>query len=90
MSYVLLFIFGQTFLKSAGTRKIPGIFVNITSLIIYAVYGIINYLVGFIMAIGGFIGAYIASKYSDKIGNVWLKRGFIIIVSIIAIKLLIG
>ncbi len=36
-----------------------------------------------------FIGSYFGAHYSDRIGNVWLKRMFFVIVLIMAVKLLI-
>ena len=89
MSYILLFIFGQTFLKSAGTRKIPGIASDIVAFAIFAINGFFHLTYGIILLVGSSIGAFIGSRYALKIGNEWLRRGFILIIFILAIKLLI-
>lgn len=90
MSYILLFIFGQTFLKSAGTRKIPGIVSDIVAFAIFFINGFFHLIYGIIILIGSSIGAFIGSHYALKIGNEWIRRGFILVVFIMAIKLLIG
>jgi uncharacterized membrane protein YfcA len=41
------------------------------------------------MFFGCAIGSYFGAHYSDRIGNVWIKRLFIVMVLIMAIKLLI-
>ena len=39
---------------------------------------------GIVMAFGRLFGGYISSHYAKKIGNVWIRRGFIAIVLIMA------
>lgn len=90
MSYALIFIFGQSFLESAGTRKIPGLASNIIGFVIFWMNGLVNFKYGIIMLIGISLGAYISSHYAPKIGDVWIRRGFIFIAFILAIKLLMG
>jgi uncharacterized membrane protein YfcA len=41
------------------------------------------------MFVGCCIGSYVSAQYSDRLGNVWIKRLFIMIVLIMALKLLI-
>ncbi len=89
MSYVLLFIFGKTFLQSAGTRKIPGIASDIVAFAIFAINGFFHFTYGLTILVGSSIGAFIGSLYAPKIGNRMIKYGFIIIVFIMAIRLLL-
>jgi uncharacterized membrane protein YfcA len=56
---------------------------------IFAVHGVIIYSMGISLFLGTFLGSYIGAHYSDKIGNVWIKRLFFVIVLIMAIKLII-
>jgi len=90
MSYILLFIFGKTFLQSAGTRKIPGIASDIVAFAIFAINGFFHVTYGLTILVGSSIGAFIGSHYALKIGNGWIKRGFIVVVFIMAVKLLVG
>lgn len=89
LSYMLVLLFGQTFLESAATRKMPHVFSAVMSIAVFAMHGMIVYSIGTALFIGTFIGSYIGAHYSDRIGNVWIKRLFSIIVFIMAIKLII-
>ncbi len=42
-----------------------------------------------VLFVGTLTGAYFSAHYSEKIGNVWIKRLFIMIVSVMVLKLLI-
>jgi hypothetical protein len=87
-AYILILLFRQTFLESAATRKIPHLFSPVTSGAVFALHGVIVYSLGIPLLIGTFIGSYIGAHYSDRIGNVWIKRLFYLFVLIMAIKLL--
>jgi uncharacterized membrane protein YfcA len=89
MSYVLIFIFRQTFLESAGTIKISMFLMTLTAAVVFATKGALHYAIGTSMFIGCCIGSFLGAHYSDKIGNIWTKRLFIAIVLIMAIRLLI-
>jgi uncharacterized protein len=88
LSYILILVFGQTFLESAATLKIASIMMTLTSALTFASHGAIHYPFAFSMFAGSFIGSYFGSYYADRIGNLWIKRIFIGIVFIIVIKLL--
>lgn len=88
LSYVLILIFGQTFLESAATRKIPTLFSSLIATLIFILASVIIYPIGISLFIGNFIGSYIGAHYSDKLGNVWIKRLFIVIALIMVIKLI--
>jgi len=88
-SYLLILLFGQTFLESAGTRKIAHLFFSLFATIVFIVKEVIAYDAAIVLFIGLFIGSYIGASYSDKIGNKWLKRLFFVVVVVMAIKLLI-
>jgi uncharacterized membrane protein YfcA len=88
MSYVMILVFRQTFLESAANTKVAGIMMSVTSAATYAYHGAIHLPLALAMFAGSCIGSYMSAQYSDRIGNVWIKRIFIGIVSIMAMKLL--
>ncbi len=90
MSYVLIFLFRQTFLESAGTGKISTFFMTLTAAVVFAMKGALHFAFGTAMFLGCCTGAFVGAHYSDKIGNVWIKRLFIVIVLIMVIRLLIS
>lgn len=88
LSYILIMWFGQTFLESAATSKIGAFFMTTTAASVFAMNGVVNYHMGITMFIGCCIGSYIGVRYSNRLGNVWIKRIFIVLVLIMVIKLL--
>lgn len=89
LSYILILLFRQTFLECAATVKIASLLMTAIAASIFAINGAIHYSLAVAMFIGAFIGSYIGAHYSDKIGNVWIKRLFFVIVLTVAIKLLV-
>ena len=87
--YIVLMWFKQTFLESAGTFKIAGLFMNIMAAVVFAVNGAIDYSIGVVLFAGSFIGSFIGAHYSDRLGNAWIRRFFILIIAIMIIKLII-
>jgi uncharacterized membrane protein YfcA len=89
VSYVLILLYGQTFLESAATRKTITVLPSLLATTVFAFAGVIMYSFGIALFVGNFIGSYIGAHYSDRIGNVWIKRLFFGIVFIMAVKLVI-
>ncbi|NIO03967.1 MAG: TSUP family transporter [Proteobacteria bacterium] len=87
-SYILILLFGQTFLESAATRKIAGFLITTMAAILFGLAGVIDYSLGIALFIGTSTGSFIGAHYSDKIGEVWIKRLFFAIVLTMSIKLM--
>lgn len=87
--YVLLFAFKQTFLEGTATLKLTSLMMTTMAAVVFAGKGAIDYPMAAAMFLGCAIGSYIGAHYSDRIGNVWIKRLFILIVLIMVVKLLI-
>ena len=90
LSYILILVFGQTFLESAATLKIASILMTLTAAITFAAHGAVHYPLAVSLFLGSFIGSTAGAYYSDRIGNVWIKRIFIGVVMIMVIKLLMS
>lgn len=88
LTYILILLFRQTFLESAATVKIAILFVTIVATLIFAINGAVDYYLAGSMFTGGFIGSYVGAHYSDRIGNVWIRRLFIVVVLIMVIKMI--
>ena len=87
--YILILWFGQTFLESAGTIKIAAFCMNASAAVVFGYNDAIAYDLALPMFCGGFIGSSISAFYADKIGNIWIKRFFLVLLSILIIKLII-
>lgn len=86
--YLSVLVFGQTFLKSAATIKIPGFVSSLMVVIIFWINGKIIWSIAIILFIAMAIGSYIGVRYSEKIGNVWLRRSLLVVVGVMALRLL--
>lgn len=86
--YALMFFFGLTILEATATKIIPWFFLSISSLIIFALKGIVDYKVGLVLLVGMSIGGYIGAHLALKKGDAWVKRLFFLFVIISVIKLL--
>ena len=88
-TYLQVLIFGESFLESAGTRKIPSTALSLAATFIYMWHQKVLYTVGFSLFAGMALGSYIGAHYSTVLGNLWLRRLFILVVVILAARLLI-
>lgn len=88
-SYLLILLFGQTFLESAGTRKIGTFLITLASVIVLGAGGKIVYSLAIPLLIVSSMGAYAGAHYAVRLGNVWVKRAFFVAVLAMAIKLLV-
>jgi len=86
--YTLMIGFGLTIVEAVATQTIPFLILSISSLIVFATHGLINYQIGiallFGMSAGGYVGAHIALTK----GSAWVKRLFAVIIIVAGIKLL--
>ena len=71
-----------------ATGIIPWFALSVTSLIIFAQNGIIDYQVGLVLFVGMAIGGYAGAHYALKKGNEWVKRLLAAFAIISAVKLL--
>jgi hypothetical protein len=69
--------------------KIGAIMMTATPALTFAYHGAIHYPFALALFLGSCLGSFTGAHYSERIGNVWIKRLFIGIVLVMAIKLLI-
>jgi uncharacterized protein len=81
--------FGMTFSESVASTKLINVFSSAIATIIFMWQGLIDYKLGAILAVTMFIGAYIGAHTVTKLSDIWLKRIFISVVLILAIKTLL-
>lgn len=86
--YTLTYFLGFTMLEVLGTGLIPWFVLSLSSSVIFALNGIIDYQAGIVLFIGMAIGGYLGAHVALKKGNLWVKRLFILFVIISGMKLL--
>ncbi len=87
--YVLIWFFGRTFIQANATNTIIWLVITITSLISFAYYGMIDYGTGVTLMFGSSIGGYLGAHTAVKKGNTWVKKLFILLIVIMALKVLV-
>jgi hypothetical protein len=88
MFYIMILVFRLTFLESAANIKIAAIMMSATAVATYAHHGAVDLPLALLMFVGSCIGSYVGAQYSDRIGNIWIKRIFIGVVLMMVVKLL--
>jgi uncharacterized protein len=89
LTAVYVAFFGMTFSESVASTKLINIFSSAIATLIFMWQGLVDYRLGFILAVTMFAGAYIGAHTVTKLSDVFLKRIFIVAVLILAIKTLI-
>jgi uncharacterized membrane protein YfcA len=88
-TYVLILLFGQTFIEAAGTRKIPGIAMIAISLAVFMHAGLVDWAIGAVLLVSMLIGSYLGASFAIKKGNRWARMLFIALVLVSGVKLLL-
>lgn len=84
----LMYFFGFKIIEANATDMVPWFLLSIISLIIFMIYGIVNYYVGFILFFGMLLGGYIGAHTAIKKGDKFVKNLFIVLIIISSIKIL--
>lgn len=87
MTYVLIFLFGQTFLESMGTRKIITFTALAFSTAFFVLAGVIIYEIAIPLLITGALGGFAGARYAMKKGDRWVRILFMVIAFIMALTL---
>jgi uncharacterized membrane protein YfcA len=88
-SHVLIVFFGLTFLQAAGTRKIAGLVGTIVAASIYIISGIVPFELALPMLIAGVLGGWLGTHYAIMKGDVWVRRLFLIVLTILGARMLV-
>ncbi len=88
LTAALVAFFGMTFTESVASTKLINIFSSAIATLIFMWQGLVDYKLGFILAVTMFVGAYIGAHTVTKLSDRLLKRIFIGAVLILALKTL--
>jgi uncharacterized membrane protein YfcA len=80
--------YGFTILQGKAVTRIPILLSVISSVVVFALSGLINYRYAIIMFFGMLIGGYIGTAFSIKKGDAWLKPLIGVLILGTAFKLL--
>lgn len=85
----LLYFFKLDLLQATAIAKLMNFSSNIVAAIIFACYGSINYPLAIALLLGYVAGSYLGAHAAIKHGRKLIKPLFLIVVTVIAVKLLI-
>ncbi|MCW5962387.1 MAG: sulfite exporter TauE/SafE family protein [Pyrinomonadaceae bacterium] len=88
LTAVFVAFFGMTFTEAVASTKFINVFSSLVASLIFMWQGLVDYKLGAILAAAMFIGAYIGAHTATKLNDVWLKRIFLSVVLILAVKTL--
>ena len=88
LTAVYVAFFGMTFSESVASTKLINVFSSAVAALIFMWQGLVDYKLGAILAVTMFVGAYIGAHVVTKLSEVLLKRIFVAVVLILAVKLL--
>ena len=86
--YTLMGFFGVTIIQVAATQVLPFFVLTLSSLIVFAAHGIIDYRTGLVLMAGTAVGGYLGAHIATRSGDVWVRRLFALVVVISGARLL--
>ncbi len=88
--FFLVSLYGMRFLEGVANSNLIGFAASLVAAAIFILKGAIFYELGILLGAAMGAGAYLGSKLSIRVGNVWVRRVFLAATLIMAAKLLIG
>lgn len=89
-TYVLLFVFNKSMTESIGTRKVVGIMISLTSLVVYGFNDLIDWKQSGVLLSGTLLGGTFGSAYALRKGDEWAEKLFNIAVILLGFKMIFG
>jgi uncharacterized protein len=88
LTTVLVAFFGMSFSEAIASTKVINIFSSLVATAVFMWQGLVDYPLGILLSVTMFIGAYVGAHYAAKMNDIWLRRIFIAVVILLAIKTL--
>ena len=86
--YTALYFFGLTIIEANATGTLPWFILSISSLVVFANNGIIDYQNGVMLLLGMTIGGWLGARTAVVKGDAWIRKLFIAVVILSSVKLL--
>ena len=86
--YAIIYFFGLTILQANATSSFCWLFITISALVTFIANDAIDWPVGIAMLFGSSIGGYLGAHTAVIKGDLWTKRFFAVVISLMAVKLL--
>jgi hypothetical protein len=83
-SYILVLVFGETFLESAGTRKIIAFALTLSAATTFVIQGLVDYRVAGPLLVSSGLGGWFGSRFMIKRGDKVVRWIFLAGVAVMA------
>jgi uncharacterized protein len=90
LTAVLVFLLGLSFLQAVATTKVINMFSSLVATAIFAIHGVVDYRLGFVLGLTMFVGALVGGHVAVRLSAVWLRGVFVVAVFALAVKMLLG
>lgn len=87
LAYVLIIWFGQTFIQGAANVKMASILMTSSAAAVFLLKGAVDLPLGLATFLGCLCGSYLGAHFSDRIGNLWIKRVFLLVLTVMLLKI---
>lgn len=88
LTTTLIAFFGMSYAESVASTKLINVFSSLVATLVFMWQGLVDYKLGLILGATMFVGAYIGAHFVTKLDDTWIRRIFLIVVFLLAIKML--
>jgi len=88
LTAVCVGIYGMKYSEAIASTKLINVFSSAIATAIFMWQGLVDYRLGLILGATMFAGGYVGAHYATRLNEVWLRRIFLSIVFLLAIKTL--
>jgi uncharacterized protein len=88
LTAVCVGIYGMRYGEAVAATKVINVFSSAIATIVFMWQGLVDYRLGIILGVAMFAGAYVGAHYATKLNDVWLRRIFLSVVFLLALKTL--
>ncbi len=82
-------LFRMTFVEAVSTTKLVNVFSSLIATIVFMWRGLVDYKLGVLLGLAMFAGAFVGARVALKLNNLWLRRIFLSVVVLLALKILL-
>lgn len=84
----LVAFYGMTYSESVANTKFINVFSSLVATVVFMWQGLVDYKLGLILGVTMFLGAYAGAHYATKLNEIWIRRIFLTVVLLLAVKTL--
>jgi uncharacterized membrane protein YfcA len=88
LTAVCVGIYGMRYGEAVGATKLINVFSSGIATLVFMWQGLVDYKLGMILGVTMFVGAYVGAHYATKLNDLWLRRIFLSVVVLLALKTL--